>query len=559
MGERMRIRSDGAVILKPNGITTGLRLQGRSSDNNFFIQWNSNDGGTNYGSIGSVSATPGLQYASDDHKFVNQATNSSFVQMNASGTVFNEDSQDRDFRVESNDHEYKFFVDAQNNNIGIGTSSPDADVHIKQIGDIGNGNTQGLMLESGAGSQKYMLQTGRTGVSNAYFNLRDITNTRDIFSVIDTDGKFQGHTPFEWNNAAVFNEGSQDYDFRVESNGNTHMLFVDGGNNRVGIGAVPSAPFSVSAADGTLAVFTNASNADLAIKTASAVTLLTPSTGTLAFGTSNTERMRLDSTGSLVLQDGTTYTTNAPTHRGSLILAGASGATSFGGIEFHPNAGGGAGYGSKIGASDAEMTFSTRSNSTTFTQRMVIKGDGDLQWHQSPSSSASGIAFTNTVHPAIVVSGGNDQNFRHRMVFVNANGNVGIISTQGSATTYSTSSDYRLKENVVTDWDATTRLKQLKPSRFNFIADADTTVDGFLAHEVQAIVPEAITGTKDGMVDEEYEITPAVLDDDGNVTTEAKMGTRSVPYYQGIDQSKLVPLLVKTIQELEARITTLEE
>jgi hypothetical protein len=111
---------------------------------------------------------------------------------------------------------------------------------------------------------------------------------------------------------------------------------------------------------------------------------------------------------------------------------------------------------------------------------------------------------------------------------------AGTISTTGTATTYATSSDYRLKENVVTDWDATTRLKQLKPSRFNFISDPDKTVDGFLAHEVQAIVPEAITGTKDA------------VDAEGN------------PDYQGIDQSKLVPLLVKVIQELEARITTLE-
>jgi hypothetical protein len=143
-------------------------------------------------------------------------------------------------------------------------------------------------------------------------------------------------------------------------------------------------------------------------------------------------------------------------------------------------------------------------------------------------------------------------------IYKNANGTVGGIRVSGSATAYDTASDYRLKENVVTDWDATTRLKQLRPSRFNFIADADTTVDGFLAHEVQDIVPEAISGTKDAMRDEEYEVTPAALDDDGNVVTEAVMGTRSVPDYQGIDQSKLVPLLVKTIQELEARITTLE-
>jgi hypothetical protein len=135
---------------------------------------------------------------------------------------------------------------------------------------------------------------------------------------------------------------------------------------------------------------------------------------------------------------------------------------------------------------------------------------------------------------------------------------VGRIATTSSATSYITSSDYRLKENVVAMTSATERLKQLNPLRFNFIVDADTTVDGFLAHEVQDVVPEAITGTKDAMRDEEYEVTPAVLDDDGNVTTEAVMGTRSVPDYQGIDQSKLVPLLVATIQELEARLTALE-
>ncbi len=122
---------------------------------------------------------------------------------------------------------------------------------------------------------------------------------------------------------------------------------------------------------------------------------------------------------------------------------------------------------------------------------------------------------------------------------------VGAINTTGSSTSYNTSSDYRLKENVDYTWDATTRLKQLKPARFNFIADdTNTLVDGFIAHEVQTIVPEAVSGTKDAMMDRD------TYDANGNVN-----GTESVIDPQGIDQSKLVPLLVKTIQELEARIT----
>ena len=71
-------------------------------------------------------------------------------------------------------------------------------------------------------------------------------------------------------------------------------------------------------------------------------------------------------------------------------------------------------------------------------------------------------------------------------------------------------------------------------------------------------MPEAVHGTKDAMKDEEYEVTPAVVDDEGNETTAAVMGTRSVPDMQGIDQSKLVPLLTATIQELIARIEALE-
>ena len=83
-------------------------------------------------------------------------------------------------------------------------------------------------------------------------------------------------------------------------------------------------------------------------------------------------------------------------------------------------------------------------------------------------------------------------------IFSNSNGQVGSIATSGTSTSYNTSSDYRLKENVADIADGITRVKQLAPKRFNFIADDTTTVDGFLAHEAQTVVPEAVTGEKDG-------------------------------------------------------------
>ena len=120
------------------------------------------------------------------------------------------------------------------------------------------------------------------------------------------------------------------------------------------------------------------------------------------------------------------------------------------------------------------------------------------------------------------------------IVFKNPNGLVGTIQTSGSSTAYNTSSDHRLKENVADMTGAIDRVKTLAPKRFNFIADADTTVDGFLAHEAQAVVPEAVSGTHNE------------VDDDGNAVM------------QGIDQSKLVPLLTGALREAIAKIETLE-
>jgi len=141
-------------------------------------------------------------------------------------------------------------------------------------------------------------------------------------------------------------------------------------------------------------------------------------------------------------------------------------------------------------------------------------------------------------------------------VISNANGVVGSIFTNGSSTLYNTSSDYRLKEDWQPMTGATERVKALKPVNFAWKVGG-SRVDGFLAHEAQEVVPECATGEKDAMRTEEYEVTPTVLDDDGNITTEAVMGEREVPNYQGIDQSKLVPLLTAALQEALAKIDSL--
>ena len=130
---------------------------------------------------------------------------------------------------------------------------------------------------------------------------------------------------------------------------------------------------------------------------------------------------------------------------------------------------------------------------------------------------------------------------------------VGNISIGSSSTSYNTSSDYRLKENIIALTDGITRLKTLKPYRFNFKSDATTTVDGFLAHEVTA-VPEAITGTKDQVETVYYESNDTIPE--GKAIGDVK--DTASPVYQGIDQSKLVPLLTAALQEAVTKIEVLE-
>jgi hypothetical protein len=146
---------------------------------------------------------------------------------------------------------------------------------------------------------------------------------------------------------------------------------------------------------------------------------------------------------------------------------------------------------------------------------------------------------------------------------------VGSISTSLTTTTYATSSDYRLKEDIQPVDSATARLLQLKPCNFAWKADG-TRVDGFIAHELAEVIPEAVTGEKDAMktvvVTEAQDATYWTEEDElpegvtvGDVKTAAvEEITEEQPDYQGIDQSKIVPLLVATIQELEARIKALE-
>jgi len=199
------------------------------------------------------------------------------------------------------------------------------------------------------------------------------------------------------------------------------------------------------------------------------------------------------------------------------------------------------------------LVFSTTADGASSpTEQMRIGSAGDVligvqTLINQATSSGDGTRITTNGQQFLIADGapalfiGRNSSDGESVDFRRGGVKVGSISVTASATAYNTSSDYRLKKNVVPLTGAADRLNQLQVHRFNFIADPDKTVDGFIAHEAQAVVPECVTGTKDE------------VDDEGN------------PVYQGIDQSKLVPLLTAALQEalaeiesLKARVTALE-
>jgi len=212
------------------------------------------------------------------------------------------------------------------------------------------------------------------------------------------------------------------------------------------------------------------------------------------------------------------------------------------------------------GAADSAITFSEsmRIDASGSFQLSPASNQGTFRFgNQQGNGSGIGAQFYLDNSQSIWYNSTTSTGDKYHAQFINGNGLVGHIKTNGSATAYNTSSDYRLKTDAQPMAGASARVQELNPVNFEWLSDG-TRVDGFLAHEAQAVVPEAVTGTQDAMKDEEYEVTPAVLDDEGNVTTEAEMGTRSVPDYQGIDQSKLVPLLTAALQEALAKIESME-
>jgi len=491
------------------------------------------------------------------------------------GVVINESSADADFRVESNGNANMLFVNGGTDSVGIGTASPEGLFEIED-GGTGKSILQKITLDN---DDVYGLVVGNDSYS---------TTLADGLAVTVSNAGVVGLQARGTSSELAFRTVGAER-VRIDSSGN------------VGIGtASPNASLDVvsdSSANGielrgrssdNIGQLTFESNdsgttysqlqsrsTELFVKTVANIPM--------SFHTNNTERMRIDASGRLLvgfsaahsdtdsqsyysklIVKGNTYSSNTD---GRIVMQNGVASTSMAndtgiGELIYTNGSGGdhaaiKAFGDGAGADNdypGRLSFwTTADGADNPTERMRIDSTGDIRF-----GIANAALTTAEVHTFYNGSKGNnlglytqgaDQHFSIDM-WNHTGGSCNqvqfrggqhgavtgtITSTGNNATQYNTSSDYRLKENVNYTWDATTRLKQLKPAQFNWITDeTNTAIDGFLAHEVSSVVRQAVTGEKDAV----YE--------DGE------------PKYQGIDHSVLVPLLVKTIQELEARITTLE-
>jgi len=473
-------------------------------------------------------------------------------------TIFNDDGADVDFIIESDDNANMFYVDAGNDRIGIGTNSPSSALEIS----VGNSGTT-----SSAGFNEFSIEGANEDIGMCFLSPA-ANNVKQRISFGDSNNNNSGEIKYDHNTDDLTLKAADD----IILSGDSVGIGTTSPTKTLHVSGASSPEILLSSTNASPAIFAGDSNRDtdgqhitefrgrwngtrvarIVIQAGNDTT--NKDNGQLVFETASagttTEALRIDESGNILCTRQGIPSVVTPFYLGvvgqsSIVYGGGANDTAslriedkgssnsfYHGIEFRSKQGGDARiYAHDKGSDKVDLVFATDNNGMSERMRLDSSGNLCLGEVGEPAAGTDGIRFEANGTTKQSCTGTGERNV---FEFKNANGNVGKIVTQNSNTTYGTSSDYRLKENVVAISDGITRLKQLKPSRFNFIVKKDLTQDGFLAHEVQSVVPEAISGEKDA------------VKEDGSIDPQA------------IDLGRLVPLLVAAVQELITKVETLE-
>ena len=269
-----------------------------------------------------------------------------------------------------------------------------------------------------------------------------------------------------------------------------------------------------------------------------------PAADTIAFAEGGVEAMRIDSSGNVGI--GTSSPGEKLDVNGTIVTRASGGEGGEVRVNNPDNAS--VGLTMDVSTADTARIFQGRNNSVMQIGQLVGTG-GIVTFSTAAAERAridsSGQLLIGVTSLPSAGSGGTgfrvDSNGRRNLylsststatndliTFQNPNGNVGNITTNGSSTAYNTSSDYRLKHDIQPMTGALAKVVALKPCTYKWKSDG-TDGQGFIAHELDEVVSGCVTGEKDAVEEQQYEVTPAVKDEEGNTVTEAVMGTRTVP------------------------------
>ena len=463
----------------------GITIVGGSSDSQYLMFADGTSGTQRYSGY--------VQYAHSSDTLILATGANSVVNLSPSESVMNEQGLNRDFRVESDGLSHMLFVDASANIIGVNTSAPQRYVNtgglVINATDFGRANN--IASGNNLAQTRYWNDTG----SNVYEIARDRVN-------VGAGQVNRGEYQFAVNNGASlrqwldvdylgnvrFNEGGYDSDFRVESNANTHMLFVDGGEDRVGIGMTPISRLSVKS---------NGNNDVVGVQMSGNTVNI------VSLGQSNDHGQIVLRQNNGVVQHNITATDGVVFNEGGIDQ------------DFRVES-----------DSNTHMLFVDGGNNNLAIGNTVVNIASGFDAQAGFGYAASGqVQIAATSNLATLVLGQNQGTNGSILDFRKQGTVVGTISVTGSSTAYNTSSDARLKD-VTGEARGLEVINALNPVAYNWKADGKAD-EGLIAQEVLDIVPNAVSGSEEDMY--------------------------------SMDYSKLVTPLIKAIQEQQTQIEELKK
>jgi len=407
---------------------------------------------------------------------------------------------------------------------GDTTISWSESMRIDSLGNVGIGTTSpGQKLDVTGGGVK--IQSDGAAAAGAYLELKHPSNNAtDVCATINLTNSVGGYASIIGGTTGANNTGY--IEFKTDNAGTQEtVLTLNGDNSATFAGAV-------TVKSGNKLILNRPNNAV-------ASEISTDASGTMILNSVNDEGFKFQNAGTTFL---TLDTSDEATFAGKVNVAGSTNNESALNVLTQSGSIGSIGFetGSEvtgiISSATELMEFRVGDGVGIGDAKQLTIDTNGIEVQSRALFGTTGIPNGTSVYGSGFIPGSNDRMFlnlatsststKEHLQFFNPNGKVGTIKTLNSATQFNTSSDYRLKKDLK-DFDGLDKVSKIPVYDFKWKVD-DSSSYGVMAHELQDILPDAVSGEKDG---EEM---------------------------QGVDYSKIVPLLIKSIQELEAKVKILE-